>query len=642
MVLATALAAAWRLRDGPPHREASHGSHDDDPAATASGSRSKQWQLPAESLALVVLTLYAVYRTFAATAPSGEPTPGWAPAHGAERRRASRQDGFLVSVMAMPVLFSVLLDTEGGESSFWCSMACSMHATVVCKTRDGRGWRATLISIATWTLATGYLSPGDDTAHILLSVVAFDALFRLALQRLAGARGALSRGESLLLACGLSVSASDSVAGLLKAVYGRVATGVSSVTSAAATDAATTAAAAAGGASDRPAVADVVQVLVVGACAVGAGVWPAMEKYGQPTDEASSGSGSSGSGGGGGRKPAIPPAEAQRFYVTVLAIIALGMVPWMTFLLGQDPFSWLAGFLLARPGRLVFLPYWVALIVGVVWVSPSSASPVPAIVVRKLFHLLAVAMFMPAVLLEYDMMYLSFGVAVTILAVLEFARIVRLPPVGHRLHAYMARYADDREVGVAIRTHIYLLLGCALPVWFAGPASGDTSGDAYSVGGAAARNSDAGAPGWSPLLQAWPWSHNGTPDGTGAATWPQANPRGLLPFAGVLITGVGDAAAAVVGSMYGTQRWSGTGKTYLGTFAAVVSVVAATALFDAAYAAACVSADCVGPVVPRDAATLAAVMAAIVAVCLLETFTAQVDNIVLPIYFYAMLSLALA
>lgn len=41
----------------------------------------------------------------------------------------------------------------------------------------------------------------------------------------------------------------------------------------------------------------------------------------------------------------------------------------------------------------------------------------------------------------------------------------RLWPIGDTLHDYMSCLTDDRDIGRVTLTHIYLLLGLALPVW---------------------------------------------------------------------------------------------------------------------------------------------------------------------------------
>lgn len=49
--------------------------------------------------------------------------------------------------------------------------------------------------------------------------------------------------------------------------------------------------------------------------------------------------------------------------------------------------------------------------------------------------------------------------------VLEYVRIVALPPLGNFIAKNIQLFIDHRDRGTFILTHIYLLAGCAIPVW---------------------------------------------------------------------------------------------------------------------------------------------------------------------------------
>lgn len=42
---------------------------------------------------------------------------------------------------------------------------------------------------------------------------------------------------------------------------------------------------------------------------------------------------------------------------------------------------------------------------------------------------------------------------------------MRLWPLGDTLHTHLNRFADSKDEGPLVLTHIYLLLGFALPLW---------------------------------------------------------------------------------------------------------------------------------------------------------------------------------
>lgn len=504
-------------------------------------------------------------------------------------RRDSHRDGFLVSVLAIPLMLSAKVssgcgDSEGYRVLWWSALCCGLHATVLSKRgREGSRAAATASAVACTLLTAVFGPPGAGmVAHVALSVAVFHAAFRGATRRFTGDGGALSRGEALLVAKAVSVYAVDGVFSAVHLVRD-------------------------GPLFHKAPVAHVLQVLLIGVCALAALLEPALRRHAVADEAVVS-------------RPDLPRSVVWTYYSACVGVVALLMVPWMTSLLGSDPFSWVAAFLLQRPGRAAFAAFWAATLGVVIVNKPKTRghggkalaaaavpSGLPNIVARKVFHAVAVVMFVPGLLLEHSMLYLAFGVATAVLAVLELARIMRIPPIGPPLHAFMSQYVDARDKGVAIRTHIYLLLGCALPVWLSGPAPAPAAGTANEP--------------------AWWW---GGSDAGGAAL-------GIAPFAGVLVTGVADAAAAAVGSTWGRRRWPGTKKTYLGTAAAFTSLVAAALAIDAAGAALCAPCGRLLPV--RDAAAMVGLACAAFAACILETFTAQVDNVMLPLYFWTMVVL---
>lgn len=102
------------------------------------------------------------------------------------------------------------------------------------------------------------------------------------------------------------------------------------------------------------------------------------------------------------------------------------------------------------------------------------------------------------------------------------------------MQRFYDRFQDSQDAGPVVLTHIYLLVGCAAPLWL-----------------------DRGlAPREAP--------------GPGGASLPA--------YAGLLAVGVGDAFASVVGARFGRLRWPGTRKTVEGTAASALAQVAACCL----------------------------------------------------------------
>ncbi|CAE8613546.1 unnamed protein product [Polarella glacialis] len=91
------------------------------------------------------------------------------------------------------------------------------------------------------------------------------------------------------------------------------------------------------------------------------------------------------------------------------------------------------------------------------------------VLIRKAFHVLAVAMFAPPILMNRSaFLGLSFLVACLLFIALEACRVCRTPMVGNTMDSFVVRYLDTKEDigrGDLVLTHLYLLVGCAIPVW---------------------------------------------------------------------------------------------------------------------------------------------------------------------------------
>jgi len=117
-------------------------------------------------------------------------------------------------------------------------------------------------------------------------------------------------------------------------------------------------------------------------------------------------------------------------------------------------------------------------------------------------------------------MHLAFSVALAGLIFLEYIRYFAVVPFGKEIHLFLVGFLDARDGGPIILSHLYLLVGCAAPVWL-------------------------------------------------------AEKHILAGLSGIFALGVGDAMASIVGKRFGRHRWPGTIKTIEGTLAFVVSVMVA-------------------------------------------------------------------
>ncbi|KAI7882570.1 hypothetical protein K492DRAFT_58174 [Lichtheimia hyalospora FSU 10163] len=176
-------------------------------------------------------------------------------------------------------------------------------------------------------------------------------------------------------------------------------------------------------------------------------------------------------------------------YVLTVAFVTLVIAPVCKSIMDEDPFTWTLSFVFLSPQRLLLCVYWALAISAtvIVWVlvldfsSPDTSqqtSP-PSIFngvqgktltsslnkKRKLFHALAVVMFVPGVLMEPAFLQLAFGVALSVFLYLEYLRYFAIWPYGKSIHLFLTEFIDSRDLGPVILSHIYLLLGCAAPVW---------------------------------------------------------------------------------------------------------------------------------------------------------------------------------
>ncbi|KAJ3043156.1 hypothetical protein HDV00_005772 [Rhizophlyctis rosea] len=90
---------------------------------------------------------------------------------------------------------------------------------------------------------------------------------------------------------------------------------------------------------------------------------------------------------------------------------------------------------------------------------------------RKYFHALATMLFIPGFYMDPDFLSLAFSVSLAGMIFVEYLRYFHVWPLGGILEDFLTSFLDERESGPAILSHIYLLIGCAVPVWFSRIAS---------------------------------------------------------------------------------------------------------------------------------------------------------------------------
>ena len=179
--------------------------------------------------------------------------------------------------------------------------------------------------------------------------------------------------------------------------------------------------------------------------------------------------------------------------------------------------------------------YWVVCTISallIVWLLGRSTSEtrVNLTVIRKCFHGVVVAIYLPGILCDPELLFVASTIALTAFLLLEAIRLYDLEYIGAFLTQKVAGFLDEKDQGTLILTHIYLLVGCSLPIWI------------------------------SPFRIA-----------------SNASQR-LLLCAGVISLGVGDTAASVGGTLWGKTKLPNSSKSVEGTICSILAEICFIAL----------------------------------------------------------------
>ncbi|OXU21029.1 hypothetical protein TSAR_011509 [Trichomalopsis sarcophagae] len=208
-----------------------------------------------------------------------------------------------------------------------------------------------------------------------------------------------------------------------------------------------------------------------------------------------------------------------QFYLLVIGMLLVIVLPALHIILDQSPVLWILSFVFSTSDRILLLLYWagclfiasVAVVFQVLRNSQATTS------VRKIFHVLAVMVYIPGLIWQPTFLYLASGVVLTLFSLIELLRILNLPPLGSFLQDGFSLFADEKDSMISL-TPLYLLSGLS------------------------------------------------------ATLWMPTESMGLLPLmSGVLTIGIGDTAASLVGSHWGKHKWMESEKSIEGTIACVVS-----------------------------------------------------------------------
>jgi dolichol kinase len=235
----------------------------------------------------------------------------------------------------------------------------------------------------------------------------------------------------------------------------------------------------------------------------------------------------------------FPLFYKERFLTLFIGISCIiYMIYEMSLVLNMNPILWIIEVLLMDSGLcLKVCIYWSSLIIitiPIAWIC-SNYFHWPQICTRKVFHFLTVIMFFPILLQTklHNFSILSFGVAFCILVLLEYIRVYFsffCPSVVENINYYYSKFLDNRDKGNAfILSHIYLLTGCVITFWLSCTLINNDS--IYLM-----------------FL------------------------KQIISHMGWLSVGIGDSAGAIIGTLYGKNKWKESNRTVEGTIAMFFSM----------------------------------------------------------------------
>lgn len=142
--------------------------------------------------------------------------------------------------------------------------------------------------------------------------------------------------------------------------------------------------------------------------------------------------------------------------------------------------------------QIVLILSWACLaILGIIFLN-FDCRMMPKTILRKFFHILVILVFMPGMIFDPKLLYFASCVAFFLFVLVEviyfFLSLFYAlfpPPIFPRnmnissqcvrtsadsisaeiIQKSFEKFLDEKDQGALVLTHIYLLVGCSLPVW---------------------------------------------------------------------------------------------------------------------------------------------------------------------------------
>lgn len=265
-----------------------------------------------------------------------------------------------------------------------------------------------------------------------------------------------------------------------------------------------------------------------------------------------------------------------------LILLTTFLFPLHIFL-QRSPILWILSLLVEDLATIRMVLYWVicVCIATLAIIKQRNTGNKASSSKRKIFHILAVAVYIPGLMYKCNLLYLGSGVLLGIFFLLEILRNLAIPPLGRLLQESFMTLSDEKDAGLLAVTPIYLLTGFTTPIWIH-PSPCDITDSAYFE--------------FLPLIS------------------------------GVLSVGIGDTVASAFGSKYGKHFYHDSKKTIEGTLASIISqLLTVFALYK------------IGFIANMDQFNCARITMAVILTSFIEAKTDQIDNAILPLIMYIIL-----
>jgi dolichol kinase len=243
--------------------------------------------------------------------------------------------------------------------------------------------------------------------------------------------------------------------------------------------------------------------------------------------------------------------------------------------------------------RIVWLGYWFTTMLLTIPIAPTTGRISP-VIARKWFHLIAILLFVPTTILVPELQSLSYAIAICVLLIIEAIR-VDIPSLNEFYYTYLDTSKDEADDSKFVISHIALVAGCALPLWVI---------QYYNCLEEASSSYD-----FDVLVGLW----------------------------GVWVLGIGDAMGAIVGKRYGRIKWGYNHRTVEGSIAMCLSLLFASTLSTWLVSLTSTTTPTLRMEHQFGLSTITPLIPAVLFVTLIEAYTIQIDNIVLPLAGTAMI-----